>query len=179
MVLYPLLFLYVVGAFVPDSEAAFGANYNLRALSPGARRHMSPFPAVDTSRVLSDRFYTLYVPGSGFLWSDAVQWEQNLPEEYRHQANVVENNDDEAWRTDGSFRAYFQDKFAKRYPWVLKRVPYSPFQTLYSNTTVRLFDPTEARYLCVIPRQEIVSEALYFVEEADQNQGDISRLRVG
>lgn len=189
--LCPLSIVILIGALLPISEFAAGGNYNLRYLSPAARRNLTPFPAVRQSPTQAvpefglrpGMAYTLYAPGAGFLWSDSMIWKQSLPESLRNSSNHHDDEADKYWSIDGSYRAFFQDKFVERYPWEVQKVPqltqkwHSP-KVISSGSTVRLYDPTASRYLCVVPGERVISEARYFGTDNSTEQA-IDRIRVG
>lgn len=115
MLFWPTLFLLITGHLLAFSEDAAGGNYNLRYLSPEARRSITPFGSItnlpnrQTSFGLVDakEMYTLYVPGAGFLWSDEMVWAQSGP-------------NSEEYEVEGSERVFFEDRFAERYPWIVE-----------------------------------------------------------
>jgi hypothetical protein len=185
----PIFALLLGGALLPISESAAGGNYNLRYLSASMRRDLTPFPAISPSSTqaapdfgLYHGTYTLYVPGAGFLWSDSMIWMQSLPDRLRCSSDHYEDELKTNWAIDESYRVLFQDKFVERYPWEVQKFPrlnqkrHSP-QKINSGDTIRLFDSTAARYLCVIPGKPITSEAGYFGNDGIEQTAD--RIRVG
>jgi hypothetical protein len=179
------------GALLPMSESAAGGNYNLRYLSAAARRDLTLFLAIrPSSTQAAPHFglhhgtaYTLYVPGVGFLWSDSMMWKQSLPGRLRNSTDHYDDEVEKYWSIEGSYRAFFQDKFLERYPWEIQEFPrqtqrWRAPQTIHSGSTVRLYDSIATRYLCVIPRERVVSEAGYFSMD-DSIEQTTNRIRVG
>lgn len=166
-----------------------GGNYNLRYLSADARRDITPFPAVQASKSAGPSLglrqssgYTFYVPGAGFLWTDPMIWNQSMPDDFYPGNSTDHYNGDleDLWSVEGSYRAFFQDKFIERYPWEVRTVrqQWQSQRTSHikpSTSVVHLYDSVASRYLCVIPGERVVSEAGYFGKEEDE----ISRIRVG
>ncbi|PVH71781.1 hypothetical protein DL98DRAFT_434525, partial [Cadophora sp. DSE1049] len=195
LLVFPLSFVLLHGAVLPVSESAAGGNYNLRYLSAAARRDITPFPAItSSSRQTTPDFsprhgtqYTLYIPGAGFLWSDSMMWKQSLPGSAPISSDP-NNHEARQWSVEGSHRVFFQDRYLERYTWEVQELPRLPQKLrnqrkqrkqwkISSGATVRLFDPTTIRYLCVISGEAVVSEAGYFSKaETEQSLG---RIRVG
>ncbi|SMQ50253.1 unnamed protein product [Zymoseptoria tritici ST99CH_3D7] len=186
--LWPSLILLLIGAVTPASEAKAWGHYNLRFFSARARRAMSPFTALDASTSASNSpfalypelAYTLYVPGAGFLWSDAMMWRQSLPSTSSQDIDADHDGSDLDWIFDESWRVFFQDKYAARYPWVvdIDTGPTPSGRTKLSvglTDNVRVRDPNASRYLCVIANQSVVSEAGYVESNAEHT----GRIRVG
>lgn len=115
LIFWPTLFFFITGYLLAFSEDAGGGNYNLRYLSPEARRNITPFGSITNMPnrhaplgvVDTTEMYTLYIPGAGFLWSDEMVWAQSGP--YSGEYEV-----------DGSERVFFEDRFAERYPWIME-----------------------------------------------------------
>ena len=182
----------LVGALLPASKSAARGNYNLQYLSAAVRSDLTPFVAVQHASKQSMPAFglqsgiacTLYVPGAGILWSDEMVWKQSLPERLWGPPDHYGDDEGKQWSVDESYRVFFQDKFNERYPWTVEQVlPPSPHQwrgkrTLQSGSAVRLYNPTAAQYLCVIPKERVVTEAGYFGEENSETQS-LDRIRVG
>jgi hypothetical protein len=179
------------GALIPMSESAAGGNYNLRYLPAAARRDVTPFPAIRPSStepapylgLLHGTTYTLYVPGAGFLSSDSMMWKQSLPWKSRNSTDHYDDKEEKYWSIEGSYRVFFQDKFIERYPWEVQEFPRQTRkrrtpQRIHSGSTLRLYDSITSRYLCVIPRERVVSEAGYFSMD-DSKEQTTDRIRVG
>jgi hypothetical protein len=136
------------------------------------------------TQLILDVAYTLYVPGAGFLWSDDKVWKQSLPEKHWGAPNHRSDDQGRRWAVDDSYRVFFQDKFNERYPWTVEPVLPLPThqrrtqQTLKSGSDIRIYDPTSAQYLCVIPNERVVTEAGHFGEGNSEVQ-KIDRIRVG
>ena len=180
----PLVMLVLTGMLLPVSESSAGGNFNLRYLSPPARRDLTPFPSVQQDHNLRpDLAYTLYVPGAGFLWSDSMMWKQSVPQTLSKSSACDTGDAAESWSVEGSHRAFFQDKFRERYPWQIQPISDSTQEwrrprVVRSGTTVRLYDTTAAQYLCVIHGQRVTSEAGYLGEGNSTEQAP-DRIRVG
>lgn len=183
--------MLVVGSLIPVSESAAGGNYNLSYLSASMRRHLTPFPVLDrlpmlgvTRSGLTDlTAYTIYLPRSGFLWSDSMIWEQSLPDQIPHSVKDHIDEDGKHWSIEGSRRVFFQDKFLARHPWEIQKYPRPNHRTqrskrVLSGDTVHLYDPMASRYLCAIPGERVVSEAGYFGTNSSTGQ-DVDRIRIG
>lgn len=181
------------GIFLPTSESAAGGNYNLRYFSASAHRDLTPFPAIQPSlthtspgfSLQNGAAYTLYVPSAGFLWTDSMVWEQSISENLRNTSNHYDDGSGKYWSTEGSYRAFFQDKFIERYPCKVQEHPPQPQKlrtpsplTIRSGSTARLYGSTTAQYLCVIPGERVVSEAGYFGVNGSTEQ-PVNRIRLG
>ncbi|KAF4943411.1 hypothetical protein FGADI_13438 [Fusarium gaditjirri] len=187
----PLLALLIVGSLIPMSKSAAGGNYNLSYLSASLRTYLTPFPVLDrlpmlgvTGSGLTDlTAYTIYLPRSGFLWSDNMIWQQSLPDQIPDSEKDHVDEDGKHWSVDGSRRVFFQDKFLARHPWEVQKYPRPRQITQWSKRvlagdTIRLHDPIASQYLCAIPGERVVSEAGYFGTNSSTRQ-DLDRIRIG
>ncbi|RBR16059.1 hypothetical protein FVER53590_29605 [Fusarium verticillioides] len=187
----PILAMLMVGSLIPMSESAAGGNYNLSYLSASMRSHLTPFPLLDrlpmlgvTGPVLTDlTVYTIYLPRSGFLWSDGMIWEQSLPDQIPNSEKGHVDEYGKHWSVEGSRRVFFQDKFLTRHPWEVQKYPRHRQTTTWSKRvlagdTIRLHDPVTSQYLCAIPGERVVSEAGYFGTKSSTGQ-DLDRIRIG
>ncbi|SMR51230.1 unnamed protein product [Zymoseptoria tritici ST99CH_1E4] len=161
--IWPSLILLLIGAVTPASEAKAWGNYHLRFFSARARRAIRPFTALDASPstenspsgLYPELAYTLYVPGAGFLWSDAMMWNQSLPSTSSRDTDVKHDHLTLDWLADESWRVFFQDKYSERYPWVVD-IATDPLRSgreklpVKSTGNVRIRDPNTSRYLCII-----------------------------
>lgn len=187
IILWPVIFMIFLGALLPWSESAAGGNYNLRYLSPAARKDLSPVSASQHQTNHDDLYtnvlYTLYVPRAGFLWSDSMVWVETQREDLQNSSVELSAETDEDWFLDEPERVFFQDEFVKRYPWMIQQIPSKQHdrrisQRVQTTSTVRLYDPTEARYLCVIPGTRVISEKADHGNKSNRPQG-LDRIRVG
>lgn len=183
--------MLVVGSLIPMSESAAGGNYNLSYLSAAMRRHLTPFPDLERLPILGvtgsgladSTCYTIYLPRSGFLWSDSMIWQQSRPDQISNSVKDHVDENGEHWSVEGSRRVFFQDSFLARHPWEVQKYP-RPKHTaqwnkrVLSGDTVRLYDPMTSQYLCAIPGERVVSEAGYFGTKSSTEQ-DLDRIRIG
>ncbi|SMR52270.1 unnamed protein product [Zymoseptoria tritici ST99CH_3D1] len=168
--IWPSLILLLIGAVTPASEAKAWGNYHLRFFSARARRAIRPFTALDASPstenspsgLYPELAYTLYVPGAGFLWSDAMMWNQSLPSTSSRDTDVKHDHLTLDWLADESWRVFFQDKYSERYPWVVD-IATDPLRSGREKLPVKSTG------------NSVVSEAGYVDSKAEH----IGRIRVG